>query len=236
MMPLPSVNISEESVSEIGSSGSPVDAVSEKPVVDVYLFESSQRLIHIGFYFALVLSTFGFISVIAFLSYYAHETVSAYNPSNVQALHALQNLSEEREILFTHMAVWRFALQACGVMAGVVFGFIGLALFLLGIKGNISGEGRFTKYSLQINHLAPGTFVILIAAVLVAVCTTYRVDIDERSQTTTQTVSGVGTTTERPRPTAVRTPETQPTAGEKGAPATAEIPLPPAGATKDVKR
>ena len=93
---------------------------------------SSDQWLRQGFFAAVTISLLGFIAVFAYLSYYAYETNSSFNNQSISVLRTL-NETQIKDILFIHLAAWQFALQACGMMAGVVLGFLGLALFLLGI-------------------------------------------------------------------------------------------------------
>lgn len=64
----------------------------------------------------------------------------------------------------------RIALLSCGVFAGMSFGFLGFALFLLGVKEEMNVEGQSERYSLKVARLTPGLFVIACAAILIGVC------------------------------------------------------------------
>lgn len=77
------------------------------------------------------------------------------------------------------------ALLSCGMFVGMAFGFLGFALFLLGVDGAIEvraksggaepdGTSPGKGWGLQITQLAPGAFVILIAAVVVCFCASNR--------------------------------------------------------------
>jgi len=66
----------------------------------------------------------------------------------------------------------RIVLLSCGIFAGLSFGFLGFGLFLMGIKGEIGVEAQAETHQLKIARLAPGAFVILVAAVLIGVCAT----------------------------------------------------------------
>jgi hypothetical protein len=142
-------------------------------------FASSEKLIRQGFFAAVLLSMLGFAAVVAYLFYCKHEMNVAFTSDAVSALHTkLGDYGEERLFLFVHLGVWQYALQSCGVMAGVVFGFLGLALFLLGIQGDINGKAKASGYTIQLNHLAPGTLVIVASAILIGICATRHVTLE----------------------------------------------------------
>lgn len=132
---------------------------------------SSDALIRRGFFAAVVFSMLGFCTVAVYLFYFAFQMNAAFGARSVGALHSLGS-GEELQVLFVHVAAWHFGLQSCGVMAGVVLGFLGLALFLLGIQGDIEGTARVSGYSFQFSHMAPGTLVILAATILIGICAT----------------------------------------------------------------
>jgi len=132
---------------------------------------SSDAMIRRGFFAAVIFSMVGFCTVAVYLFYFAIQMNAAFAARSVGALHSLGS-DEELQILFVHVAVWHFGLQSCGVMAGVVLGFLGLALFLLGIQGDITGSAKVSGYSFQFSHMAPGTLVLLAATILIGICAT----------------------------------------------------------------
>jgi hypothetical protein len=132
-----------------------------------------------GFFAAILLAIFGFATVAAYLSYYAYETNASFSQESISTLRTLSDV-QIKDILFVHLAVWQFALQACGMMAGVVIGFLGLALFLLGIKGDMSGGGKAWGHTLNFNHMAPGTLVISMGCLLIGICATHRSTLEVR--------------------------------------------------------
>jgi hypothetical protein len=140
-------------------------------------FVNYERLVRHGFFAAIAFSMLGFLAVVAYLYHYAAETDAAFTQQAILTLHNLNSINEERQCVFVHLAVWEFALQSCGIMAGVVFGFLGLALFLLGIRGDINGQASVHGYSIRLNHMAPGTLVIVVSAVLICICATRHVGL-----------------------------------------------------------
>jgi len=66
----------------------------------------------------------------------------------------------------------RIELLSTGVFVGLAFGFLGFALVVIGVRGDISAEGTQGPISLKLAHLSPGVLVIIAATALVAVCTT----------------------------------------------------------------
>lgn len=70
----------------------------------------------------------------------------------------------------------RLVLLSCGVFVGMSFGFLGFALFLLGVRGAIEAKVESESYQIHLSRLSPGVFVILVSAVLVGFCATRKVD------------------------------------------------------------
>lgn len=70
------------------------------------------------------------------------------------------------------MVMARLALLSCGAFVGMSFGFLGFALFLLGIKGEMEVQGRYEGAEVKISRMAPGILIILCAAILIGVCAT----------------------------------------------------------------
>jgi hypothetical protein len=66
----------------------------------------------------------------------------------------------------------RIELLSTGVFVGLAFGFLGFALIVIGVRGDISAEGAQGPLSLKFAHLSPGVLVIIAATTLVAICTT----------------------------------------------------------------
>lgn len=71
--------------------------------------------------------------------------------------------------LNTNLGMAKITLLSCGVFCGMAFGFLGVALFLFGIKDamDITAEGGGMK--LVGTRVAPGIVVILCATLLIAV-------------------------------------------------------------------
>jgi hypothetical protein len=103
---------------------------------------------------------------------------SAKDPSlSEQQLWLLQNG------LTVHMFTSRVLLQSCGVVAGIAFGFLGFSLFLLGLEGQTDVAVEDPRgLKVNIAKLAPGALILLVAAVLVGVCSTTRIPVSFDTQ------------------------------------------------------
>lgn len=137
----------------------------------------AQVLLLRSFAAAVVLALAAFAAVGVYLFNYLNHAVAAFDSSNVEQL-TRANFYAMQDILLAKAGLWKFILQSCGIMAGVAFGFLGFALFLLGVKGDMDAEYRNRQHKIQLSRMAPGTFVILMASALIGVCSTGKVRLD----------------------------------------------------------
>lgn len=72
-------------------------------------------------------------------------------------------------VLGLHMAQNRMFLQSCGMVAGIFFAFLGLALFLVGIQGTVDASGQVKDYSSSSRRLAPGGIILFTSMIFVGV-------------------------------------------------------------------
>jgi hypothetical protein len=79
-------------------------------------------------------------------------------------------------VLGLHMAQNRMFLQSCGMVAGIFFAFLGVALFLLGIQGTVDATGQLKDQSANVRRLAPGGIVLLASMIFVGVSAMRPVD------------------------------------------------------------
>jgi len=106
-------------------------------------------------------------------------------------------------------------LLSCGVLAGVAFGFLGFALFLLGIKETMDVSFEADSYKANAARMSPGVFLIVVAAVLIGVCATretpFNYSIEQTKSTApiaTPTPNGTASTS--PTPKSKASPELAP--------------------------
>jgi len=133
-----------------------------------------QALLNFGFGFALFLAA----ACLTLSGWYLFTFLQATN-SGVENLlrSALDNSTSPSVIqlsILARTAMARFALLSCGVCVGMGFGFLGFALFLLGIKGEMDVDAQHEKAQIKVARMAPGVFVILCATILIGVCVTFR--------------------------------------------------------------
>jgi hypothetical protein len=75
----------------------------------------------------------------------------------------------------------------------MAFGFLGFALFLLGIGGSIDAEAAGgAAVRIQVAKISPGAFVMLCAAILVGLCATTTVPLDFTLEPAEQGPQGAG--------------------------------------------
>ena len=82
---------------------------------------------------------------------------------------ATGNTANLSTVLGLHMAQNRMFLQSCGMVAGIFFAFLGLALFLVGIQGTVDATGELKDYSSSVRRLAPGGVILLASMIFVGV-------------------------------------------------------------------
>jgi hypothetical protein len=75
------------------------------------------------------------------------------------------------------ISLMRVSLLSSGIMVGVAFGFLGFALFVMGITDAANLNLGVQASQLVLEHAAPGLIVLVVAAVLIAVCVTQRIEV-----------------------------------------------------------
>jgi hypothetical protein len=164
-------------ITEIGDEFAPPAAVTAKNVASPL----SNRIVNVGFVTALVLA----IACLVMSGAYAFKFQSNAESLVMQILRSdPAALADGHFQLFTFAQAYlsRVLLLSCGVFVGMAFGFLGFALFLLGVNGDIAAEGQAQGTSLKVSRLAPGAFVIACSAILVGVCATRPVVFDYNEQ------------------------------------------------------
>src|SRR5262245_52166189 len=74
------------------------------------------------------------------------------------------------------VALVRLSLISTGIMVAVAFGFLGFALFLMGINDVAKLSADVQGSQLVLENAAPGLIVLVVAAVLIGVCVVQRVE------------------------------------------------------------
>jgi hypothetical protein len=122
------------------------------------------------------------------------------------------NTANLSTVLGLHMAQNRMFLQSCGMVAGIFFAFLGLALFLVGIQGTIDASGEIRDYSASVRRLAPGGVILLASMIFVGVSAMHPIEFKLSPITAPATILA---------PTAAAAPPTE-AAPTESAPATTQ--------------
>ncbi len=133
------------------------------------------------------------------------------------------NASNLSTVLGLHMAQNRMFLQSCGMVAGIFFAFLGLALFLVGIQGSIDATGKVTDYSNSMKRLAPGGIILLASMVFVGVSAMHPIELKISPASTGSSPTSAAT---QPAPQPAVQPVPQPTAQPASQPSAPPAPPP----------
>lgn len=130
-----------------------------------------QWLLNLGFVFALVLSG----ACLFFSAVYLYNFLTSTN-AGIETL--IQNAKTDStqgtlEVAINgRLVMARIALLSCGILVGVSFGFLGFALFLLGIKQSMDVDLDAETYKGKFARMSPGVLVIVCSAILTGICAT----------------------------------------------------------------
>jgi hypothetical protein len=83
--------------------------------------------------------------------------------------YASGNTANLPTVLGLHMAQNRMFQQSCGMVAGIFFAFVGLALFFIGIQGTLDANGQVRDYAGSAKRLIPGGVILLASMIFVGV-------------------------------------------------------------------
>jgi len=151
-------------------------------------------LFNLGFCVALLLA----IACLAGGAWYLYqfqkgsqEAISAVLASNKDTSQGTQVLS-----LTAQMYMARILLHSCAITCGMAFGFLGFALFLIGIKSDMDAEGGKGDYKLKIARLSPGAMILVCSMILIGYCAVATLPFDFKQPTGAST----GKSAETPRP------------------------------------
>jgi hypothetical protein len=159
----------------------------------------SQKMLDIGFGAALVLASL----CLLMSAWYLFRFLSATNTGIAALLENPSALSTDQTVLQlainSRVVMTRFALLSCGVFVGMAFGFLGFALFLMGIKGEMDVSAQAESFTIKIARMSPGVFVLLCAAILIGVCATHSSSF-QYTQTRAPQASQAAEDAQRPAP------------------------------------
>lgn len=131
-----------------------------------------QKLLNIGFVFALSLAGVCLLAGAWYL--YSFLVATSTGISSLIGSAADKSITESTvEIAINaRLVMARLAFLSCGTFIGMSFGFLGFALFLLGIKGEMGLDAGSESYRIKLARMSPGIFVILCATILIVICVT----------------------------------------------------------------
>jgi hypothetical protein len=90
--------------------------------------------------------------------------------------YASGNTANLPTVLGLHMAQNRMFQQSCGMVAGIFFAFVGLALFFMGIQGTLDANGQVKDYAGSAKRLIPGGVILLASMIFVGVSAMHPID------------------------------------------------------------
>lgn len=161
---------------------------AEKPAVPVVTApvekgpEFPPWLLNTGFISALVLAAVCLVAG----GYYLHEFQQATQTSVLKVINgkAIPEPGVFQLAIMAQMYLTRIQLLSCCIFVGMAFGFLGFALFLLGVKGEIDAQGSGATLTVKVLSLSPGVFVLLCATILIGICATrpLRFDYDQKGK------------------------------------------------------
>ena len=124
--------------------------------------------------------------------------------------YASGNTANLPTLLGFHMAQNRVFQQSCGMVAGLFFAFVGLALFLVGIQGTLDANGQIRDYAGSVKRLIPGGIILIASMIFVGASAMHPVDFVFGPTPPTATMAEPSGTTVQPTPApAANTPPTQ---------------------------
>ena len=122
--------------------------------------------------------------------------------------YASGNTANLPTLLGFHMAQNRVFQQSCGMVAGLFFAFVGLALFLVGIQGTLDANGQVRDYAGSVKRLIPGGIILIASMIFVGASAMHPVDFVFGPTPPTATSVEPSGTTVQPAP-ATAAPPTQ---------------------------
>lgn len=138
----------------------------------------SKKLINVGFAVALVLSLSCLLMSAGYLFSFLRNTNNSVEKLLDQGNKQSVNQSLVETAIYSRLATTRITFLSCGVFVGMSFGFLGFALFLMGIKEEMDVSGSSDSYKLKISRMSPGAFVILLSVILIAFCVAHQMPFD----------------------------------------------------------
>jgi hypothetical protein len=127
----------------------------------------SQDILDRGFIAGLVFCGLAFVATVVYLSVFLGIANSDFNVGSADGNSGLP----VQYAFAARLITIRLALLACGVLAGSALGFLGLSLFLMGVRSVMNVDAQGGSFQTKLVNVAPGTLVLLCAALLIGLCT-----------------------------------------------------------------
>jgi hypothetical protein len=139
-----------------------------------------------GYYFALFVSGALFLAAAVYLFLFVFMASSNFGETRESLISG--RLDAVSGVVVAQMDSFLIAitLNSCGVFLGLALAFVGLALFLIGVKGSVDASGKGAGYQLHLSNLSPGLFVSVLSAIVVLACCVWRpsLNIDAKANGT----------------------------------------------------
>lgn len=131
----------------------------------------TQVLFNLGFVFALILAAVCLFFSAQYLYNFLSSTNSGIN-AVIQDAKTNTDPGALEVIINGRLVMARIALLSCGIFVGISFGFLGFALFLMGIKESIDVDFDSDTYKAKFARMSPGVLVIICSSILTGYCAT----------------------------------------------------------------
>ena len=159
---------------------------------DIPRFSSS--ILNVGFCTALVLA----VASLTMGSYYLYDFLESTKSGVIEFIREHSSKPGQEDLLYlainARLVMARLALVSCGMFIGMAFGFLGFALFLIGVRGEMdvdASRGNADEgFHVKLARMSPGIFVILCSTILIGVCVTRRTDLEYDRSRPTSVMSG----------------------------------------------
>ena len=124
-----------------------------------------QRLTNIAFVVALTISVLLLVGGAVYLSVFLAITTSTLNTVFSKAAE-----TPNTGVLSSAYALTSIAFNSCGMFVGIAFAFLGLAMSLLGVRGEMDASGQTEAFSFKILRASPGALAMICSVVVLTTC------------------------------------------------------------------
>ena len=124
-----------------------------------------QRLTNIAFVVALSISVLLLVGGAIYLSVFLAITTSTLNTVFREAAQ-----TPNTGVLSAAYALTSIAFNSCAMFVGIAFAFLGLAMFLLGIRGEMDASGETEAFSFKLLRASPGALAMVCSVIVLTTC------------------------------------------------------------------